>query len=243
MVSDHDIGGDLHRTIHYEGRTEGFDRGKDQIYSASWGTYTKKTKIVSIIPKYKLIQDARPLESFTPISLELSLHSQSGSGISVTDLENKLHLSFPLASEGWDFGVKPITLWRRFLAEPDKLQFLADIREVIAEQGGIGIVPLPNLNGEYGSQVPYDFLQVRFDVYPGNLNFSLDSDGKILDGIVDIKDLAYIGNDWGKKGEPKEFLGDITGEQGLPDGNVDGFDLELLVRHWLKDIRDIMPSP
>jgi len=72
----------------------------------------------------------------------------------------------------------------------------------------------------------------RFDVYPGDLN---------LDDVVDVKDLAYLSRDWGKRGNPWEFIGDITGEKGKPDGKVDFRDLELLTRHWLKDIKDIMP--
>ena len=235
-----DYGG--HKSVHYSGCAEGYDPGLDLQYRGPpmWIT-PNITKIVSIIPGYELGTDARPLNSFTHVNLELSLHSQSGSSITVSNLENWLNCIIDPFNRGWNFSPKPITLWRRFPVEPDRLQFLADIREVIAKNGGI--VPLPDLNGEYASQVPYDFLQLRFDIYPGNLNFSLDAEGKIIDGIVDMKDLAILGENWGKKGAPLEFLADITGPQGLPDGKVDNYDLELLRRHWLKDIREIMPSP
>jgi len=152
-------------------------------------------------------------------------------------VQNELRCGFPLVE--YKFGAKPITLWRRFPSQPDQLQFLADIREIIAKNGGV--VPLPDLNGDYESQKTYDSLQLRFDVHPGNLNFSVDADGRVIDGIVDVKDLSILGQDWGKRGAPLEFLADITGPQGLPDGNVDARDLELLTRHWLKNIRDIMP--
>jgi hypothetical protein len=244
-VNDYNFIKGFHTTVHASGQ-EGFDT-KDSPYGVPWelGFETKATKIVSIISEwpYELHGDARPIDSFTPINLELSLHQKDGNPINASSLQNWLRCVIDPMNIDYDFGNKPLTLWRRFPAEPDKLQFLADIREACAKQGGTGIVPLPNLNGEYASQVPYDFLQLRFDVYPGNLNFSLDADGKVLDGIVDMKDLAILGNDWGKQGEPKEFVGDITGPQGLPDGKVDYQDLELLTRYWLKDIRDIMPSP
>jgi hypothetical protein len=240
-VDDSDFRQQRHKIFHNSAGTEGYDDNFDSIYgNPQFPPSGKKTKIVSIIPGYELTEDGRPLSSFTPVDLELAIHTLWGGSLSFPNLKNCLKCKIDVTQ---NFGAKPITLWRRFPDNPEALQFLADIREAIAKQGETGIVPLPNLNGEYGSQVPYGFYQVRFDVYPGNLNFSLDSDGKILDGIVDMKDLAILGNDWGKQGQPLEFVGDITGPQGLPDGKVDYQDLELLTRYWLKDIRDIMPSP
>jgi len=105
---------------------------------------------------------------------------------------------------------------------------------------------LPTLNGTYENQVPYEFLQLRFDVYPGNLNFSLDSDGKILDGKVDLEDYARLMQYWGWQRNPENpeerCLADISGPQGVPDGKVDMWDLALFMRDYLKDIRDIMPA-
>jgi len=249
-VNDYNFNYDSHTTFHWPGGTDCFDSFFDGTYGPQiWSPNTKKTKIISRVEDYKLDVDTRNLDSFTPVDLELSLHSENDTPMNVSNLENWLMCIIDPSKKEWDFSPKPITVWRRFPAEPDKLQFLADIREAFAKSDFVyndikyAIVPLPNLDGPYASQDPYDFLQVRFDVYPGNLTFSLDSDGKILDGIVDMKDLAILGNDWGKQGQPLEFVGDITGPQGLPDGKVDYQDLELLTRYWLKDIRDIMASP
>jgi hypothetical protein len=231
-VNDYKFSKGYHTTFHQPGGTDGFD-GLDVGYSGPpFWINPVTTKIISRVLDYELGVDTRGLDSFAPVDLELSLHSEHDIPISVSNLENFLRCIIDPNKKGWTFLPKPITLWRRFLAEPDKLQFLADIREACAKQGGTGIVPLPNLDGEYQSQIPYDFLQLRFDVYPGDFN---------LDGKVDMKDLPYIGNDWGKQGNPLDFIGDITGPQGLPDGNVDGFDLERKIRDWLKNIRDIMP--
>jgi hypothetical protein len=230
----------FHTTFHYPGGTEGYTN-YDKLYSSPpFWINPVITKIVSIIPGYELRVDTRPLESFTPIDLELSLHSEHDTPINVSNLENWLRCVIDPNNQEYFFNPKPLTLWRRFPAEPNNLQFLAELGEACAKSNSynengakIATIPLPNLNGTYESQVPYDFLQVRFDVYPGDFN---------LDGKVNMKDLPYIGNDWGKKGQPLDFIGDITGPQGLPDGTVDGFDLERKIRDWLKNIRDIMPA-
>ena len=198
------------------------------------------TKVVSLVEtqegKKELEKDSRQLESFKAVNLELSV--DTGGGNIDISCANNLWCSIDPQNKGYDFGIKPITLWRRFPAEQDKLQFLADIREAFAKSDFVSDnvkyarVPLPFMDRTYENQIPYEFLQVRFDVYPGDIDFN---------GIVDVKDLHYVGKDWKKTGAPLEFVGDITGELGLPDGNVDARDLELFVRHWLKNIRDIMP--
>lgn len=247
-VNDDEFSKGYHTTFHWPDGKDDFD-GLDVGYSGplSW-INPVVTKIISRVLDYELGVDTRGLDSFAPVNLELSLHSEHNTPIDVPNLESWLSCIIDPGNKGYDFGVKPITLWRRFPAEPGKLQFLADIREVCAKSDSynkwgakIGKIPLPNLNGEYASQDPYGWYQARFDVCPGNLNFSLDENGQIIDGIVDVRDLVHLGNDWGKKGQPLDFLADITGPQGLPDGNVDAGDLELLTRHWLKNIRDIMP--
>lgn len=225
--------------IHRQGATD--DCGTyDSTYLAPFDK--PNTKIVSILEtqegKKELETDSRPLESFTPVNLELSV--DTGEGAIDISCANNLWCSIDPNNRGYDFGVKPITLWRRFPAEPERLQFLADIREAFAKNWfdyydqKFTAVPLPGLNGTFEDQVPYEFLQVRFDVYPGDFD---------LNGIVDTKDLALLGKDWGGRGRgaPLEHVGDITGPLGIPDGKVDGFDLELLTRYWLKNIRDIMP--
>ncbi|MBN2270050.1 MAG: twin-arginine translocation signal domain-containing protein [Sedimentisphaerales bacterium] len=220
--------------IHRQEALEEFegDVGYDSTYLVPFDK--PNSKVVSILEekteKIELEKDARPLESFSPINLELSVHTE-GDPITLSCANNlKCILPFPGEPYFYDFGVKPITLWRRFPSQPEQLQFLADIREVIAKNSGL--VPLPFLNRTLGNQEVYEWLQVRFDVYAGDID---------LNGIVDVKDLNYIGKDWKRQGQPLEYVGDITGPQGIPDGNVDARDLEMLTRHHLKDIREIMP--
>jgi hypothetical protein len=225
--------------IHRPGATDDYGT-YDSIYFAPFDK--PNTKVVSILEtqdgKKELDTDSRQLGSFKAVNLELSV--DTGGGDINISCANNLWCSIHPLNKGYNFGVKPITLWRRFPAEPDKLQFLADIREVYAkgdfiiDDDGIkyAIIPLSFMDRTYGNQVPYEFLQVRFDVYPGDID---------LNGKVDMKDLHYVGKDWKKTGAPLDSFGDITGELGLPDGNVDARDLELFVRHWLKNIRDIMP--
>jgi hypothetical protein len=186
--------------VHRQGAKDDY-RTYDTIYFMPFDK--PNTKVVSILEtqegKKELELDSRQLESFKAVNLELSV--DTGGGNIDISCANNLMCSLPISGEPyfWDFDVKPITLWRRFLDQPDKLQFLADIREALAKNNFIGPfgfkytrIPLPFMDGTYGNQVPYEWLQVRFDVYPGNLNFSLDEDGKILDGIVDMKDLAIL---------------------------------------------------
>jgi len=228
--------------VHRQGATDDYG-AYDRLYYMPFDK--PNTKIVSILEtqegkkESELELDSRNLESFKAVNLELSV--DTGGGNIDISCANNLWCSLPISGEPyfWDFGIKPITLWRRFPAEPDRLQFLADIREALAKNNFIGPggfkytrIPLPFMDRTYENQIPYEFLQVRFDVYPGDID---------LNGIVDVKDLHYVGKDWKKTGAPLDSFGDITGELGLPDGNVDARDLELFVRHWLKNIRDIMP--
>ncbi len=81
--------------------------------------------------------------------------------------------------------------------------------------------------------MPYEFLQVRFDVYAGDID---------LNRIVGVKDLHYVWKDWKKNGVPLDYVGNITGPLGMPDGEVDFHDLALINRDWLKNIRETMPS-
>ena len=217
-----------HYTVHYAGAIEGKD-SFDSRYSNP-PDFTKNTKVVSIIfdneVKYELKNDARPVESITPVNLEISLHSQDGSDIVMNDTRNELQIKFPVAD--WKFGRKPICLYRRhFLGEGAlDLEFLADIREATAKSPGeILILPLPNLNGVYGSQVPYDFFQVRFE-FPGDFN---------MDGKQNLKDMAYME---GWKQPEAGSLADITGPNGVPDKIFDEYDLGAWTDDYLKDIND-----
>lgn len=218
-----------HCTLHYPGEKEEFG-GYDIIYGVP--PFTKNTKIVSIVQDYKLVNDARPIDSITPVNLEISLHSQNGSDIVINNVENKLAINFPVAD--WKFGRKPISLWRRHLGEkgePVGLELLAHIRKAIAKSvDGVARIPLPNLDGVYGSEVPYDFFQLRFDVFPGDLN---------LDGKGDVQDYAILGNDWKNRNSGEGGLvSDIDGPNGIPDGELDFIDVETILEDRFKDPND-----
>jgi len=221
-----------HYTLHYPGGTEGYGN-YDIIYGVP--PFTKNTKVVSIVDGYELINDVRPIDSLTPLNLEVSLHSQDGSDIVVNNAKNKLAINFPVAD--WKFGKKPISLWRRhFLGEgePVGLELLAHIRQAIAKSSdGIARIPLPNRNGVYGSQVPYDFFQLRFDVFPGDLN---------RDGKVDLKDLETLTNEWLAEQDPNDpntaLNSDISGPNDVPDNKVNGLDFGRFANDYLKDAND-----
>jgi hypothetical protein len=213
----------LHITILGDGATEGYDEPLDQIHDPILGPEIH-SEIVSIIPSLKLSLDARPLSSAF-IDLELSLHWQSDLPIEISDLANELRFKIDPGDQGWNFGSKPITLWRRDANEPNNVSFLADIREAVAANAGT--IPLDLLDGTYESTAPYALLQVRFDTFPADFDFGR---------TVDLADVEYIAHEWMQtdKGSPA----DIAGPNGIPDGTVNFCDFRLLARDYRKDAND-----
>lgn len=221
-----------YRINHNETGTEGFGDNDIEYSITDW--YEPATpKIVSNVEGHLLRTDARLTNSLGLVNLELSLHSEFGEPIEVSNLENQLRCYIdPLKYKGFDFLPKPITLWERNIIDPNEnpndpnnytISFLADIRDANDKQGGTGTatIPLADLNGTYGSQVPYMYTQLRFNTFSGDFN---------LDGKVDLKDYAYWAN--------CDPIADITGANGLPDRNVDFYDLSLFTRDYLKDSND-----
>lgn len=221
------------------GGTDGFDvPDLDNPYGFPPGPYNKATKIVSIIPGHELRDDVRETDSFTPVNLELSLHSRDRSNIIVPNLENKLKVQIDPKSLEWDFLPKPITLWERTILDPNEdpndpnnytISFLADVRDANDKQGGTGTatIPLADLNGTYGSEVPYMYAQLRFNTFPGDFD---------LHSRVDMRDFAILANDW--NATDVNSVADISGPNGLPDKNVDYWDLALFSGDYLKDSND-----
>jgi len=64
-----------------------------------------------------------------------------------------------------------------------------------------------------------------FDKYPGDFD---------MNGRVDLFDWSYLANDWKKSVNPGDYLGDITGPDGKPDGKVDYWDVATFARDFLK---------
>lgn len=232
-----------HNTLHYPGCTEGYDEGWDFMNSHRYNLETEIISKNSQIAGYELDTESRPLESLTPVDLELSLYSISGSVI--MDNENELWISLPFSSDGWDFGKKPITLWEKTIIDPNNnpndpnnytASFLADIREAIDKSdfytttGKTAKIPIQKLQGTFYNNNTYMYAQTRFDVAP------VDQD---LDRRVDANDFAYFGADWKKTAQPGEtLLADTTGPAGIPDKTVDIYDLKHFARYWLFDSND-----
>jgi len=224
-----------HNTVHALGGTEGDGPGDDDYHRPiPWNPAGLTTKIISRIPDHELKQEANPLNSLTPINLELNLVSKLDVPITLPDVENELWCSFV---KGNTFNKKPICLYRKI---PGKgLKFLADIRKAIAKNKGI--ISLPNLNGTFSNWVrkediegekyfeltkPYDYLQIIFD-FPGNFD---------LHSRVDLSDLTYMSKDW--RETDINSIADISGPNGIPDKNVDFHDFSLFARDYLKNIND-----
>ena len=51
---------------------------------------------------------------------------------------------------------------------------------------------------------------------------------------VDLSDFAEMAADWGKTNG--QYTGDITGPNGIPDGNVDIYDLMRFSDDWMKTL-------
>ena len=136
---------------------------------------------------------------------------------------NWLEIKFPYA-EPWQFGTLPITL------QEDNGQ-RNDVRRAIENgEGGVsvGIIPLEDIPaGDYTSSTPYATPKVHF-----NKTADLNNDGN-----VDPVDLVLLGENWlNYEGMPgasgKYLLGDITGDNGLPDGRVDMYDFVEMSKQW-----------
>ena len=214
--------------------SDGYDSW-DHIYDAMFDPSGISSKIVSIVQEEdeekELDIDKRPEESIMPANLELSIHRQSanrGDPVTISS-ENELWCALSLAGSPYfyDFGNKPITFWEKDTNDPNTLYFMADVREAIDKSDFYwdtiksAKIPLLRLDGEYGSEVPYLKAKIKFNTFPGDFD---------LDGKVNLKDYAYWAN--------CDPIADITGTNGLPDGEVDFYDLSLYNRDYLKDSND-----
>jgi len=158
-IGNTDFGMGSHNILHYSGATEGFDSGLDHPYSGFFSPSGKVTKVVSIITNYNLSVDSRPTTSLSTISLELSLHSQSGGAITLNST-NELRLSLPLADRGYTFANKTITIQQYDPSNPSASYTSYNIRDVIDDDGGV--IVLARLDGSYESEVPYAYFRVGF---------------------------------------------------------------------------------
>ena len=52
----------------------------------------------------------------------------------------------------------------------------------------------------------------------------------------DFKDYAILAQDWNKS--QGQYVGDISGSNGIPDGYVNGYDLQRFSEGWLRDVNE-----
>ena len=106
-----------------------------------------------------MLNDVRPLNSLSTISLELSLHSQSGGAITINST-NELRLSLPLTDRGYTFANKTLTIQQYEPNDSSASYPSYDVRDVIDDDGGM--IVLVNLSGSYDSEEPYAWFKVEF---------------------------------------------------------------------------------
>jgi len=124
----------------------------------------------------------------------------------------------------YHFGNKPITF------SSDRLPYgpVVDVRKAIAENSGVvDLIDVPS--GTYNQWAPYG---------TGSLEIGTRLLADLNDsGHVDLGDFALLAEDFGE--EPRgQYVGDITGPNGIPDGYVNGFDLGAFCDSYLADVND-----
>jgi len=196
----------------------GVSDGYDASYDVSFlDPVLNRCGIYSDIVTNKLRRDRRPTSSTLDFLIKLVYKGNPISAVS-----NHLQFSLPYGTD-WEFDNKPI------LFQSDLLPFgpVVDVRRAIAKNGGI--VPLKDLPaGSYSPSTPYG---------SGILTIGTRLLADLDDAIkVDFKDHSILAKDWQKS--QGQYIGDIAGPNGIPDGNVDGRDLGAFSDSWLADVND-----
>lgn len=200
------------RVQHKVGASEGYVGGSEDA------TYANPSLglpgIYSDIVTKKLVRDARPIDSNTPFDLKLVYHGSLASSTA-----NNLVFAFGTES----FGNKPI------LFQSDRMPYglVVDVRRAIAQNGGI--VQLKDLPaGNYSPDTPYGTGILTIGT---RLLADLDDSGR-----VDNRDFSILAKDWQKP--QGQYIGDIVGPNGIPEGYVDEYDLGAFSDSWLADVND-----
>mgnify|MGYP003976838395 CR=1 FL=1 len=190
--------------------TDSYDRSKEALLS---NLPSESMEIYSDANNIRLDKDARPLDSNTPFNLKLVYNNSN-----LTESKSN-NLKFEFGTES--FANKEITF------QSDRLPYgdVADVREAIAQNGGN--IPLNNLEaGSYNVNTPYGSGTLEI----GTRLLSDLNDDK----IVNMRDYAEMVADFGK--EQGQYVGDITGVNGIPDGYVDIKDVQRLSSDWLREV-------
>jgi len=166
---------------------------------------------------YHLWSDYRAEDSNIPYDIKLSFN-----GTLTENKPNWLEFEFS-CGEDYEFADKPITF------QSDRLPYgdVVDVRRAIAQNNGrVDLIDVPA--GPYNQWVPYG--SGRLDIGSRILSDLNDN------GIVNFEDFALLANDWMKT--QGQYIGDICGPNGIPDGYVNGYDLSAFGDDWLKDVND-----
>lgn len=217
---DSTIGVDSLRPIHYDdpGISDGYNAGWDSsLINPPPGRCAIYSDISDIEPtNNKLVKDYRLPSSTLDFNIKLVYK-----GVLSEAKNNYIQFSLPYGAE-WEFGDKDI------LFQSDLLPYgtVVDVRRAIAENGGI--VPLIDLPaGTYDPNTPYG---------EGTLTVGTRILSDLVNevGTVNFQDFAELAKDWKKP--QGQYVGDITGPNGIPDGYVDQLDLSVFSSEWLKTI-------
>jgi len=208
------------RIQHAQAVTEGFDADNDALYSET--AQPKSADIYSVIPDtmhggyYKLAVDARPRGSQNTVYLQLALTAISGIDLDFpSPTANELRFSLLPSEKSDDFKGMPMTVQQYDPCDPSIRFPRWDVKKVM--ERNTGVLPLADLWGPYDSGVPYAFFTLSFSkAVSADLND---------DHVTNLQDFAVLAKDWGKRNVTS--IADIAGAKaiGLPDGNVDGYDL------------------
>ncbi len=154
--------------------------------------------------------DQRPADNKEPFDIRLIYN-----GTITENKTSRLQFSFPYDPD-YMFGDKEIT----FSSARLPYGSVVDIRKVIDQNGGVlSLVDAPaGTSGEYGTGILTIGTRLLADL----------SDN----GEIDLLDFSLLAQDWQKP--QGQYVGDITGEYGIPDGVVDIYDLVEFCSQWLE---------
>ena len=209
---------------HESEATEGYDPGKDlAAISAPTGEINFYSQTNSSI--YRLKWDARPTESMSIIRTAIYGNQLVGGS-------KAAYITFYI-NDMTNFVDKFIQA---------KLYQLAHVYDTYTVYMLVGTYDVKSLDRAIYPSAPPIPITVVDGISNGyhlslshrlNIEFYPYSDSDFnRDGAVDLEDFTTLAADWGKSGG--QYAGDKTGPSGIPDGNVDMYDLAEFVTQWLE---------
>jgi len=176
---------------------------------------------------WKFWKDARPENSNTSFNINFIYNGKINEA-----KQNWLIFGFRYGTI-YTFGNRPIIFQQTSSSNPNAFYPVYDVRRAIAQNEGK--VPLEDLAaGTYGPGT------ITSDVTPYG-DGSLTIGTRLLsdlneNGKVGLDDYAYFAADW--NATDVNSIADISGPYGIPDKNVNFYDLEAFGDDYLKDIND-----